>query len=101
MLKACIVCGQTFHAQRSSAKYCSGKCRVRAHRSGIPYPPDQPPLIPDRTEDEVEDMAVLINEARQLSGAFIQHANAVPLPLKAKCSRIGREIGSMLEREGW
>ena len=101
MLKKCILCGQTFHAKRSSAKYCSSGCRVRAYRSGVPQLPEQPPIIPQQTEDEVEDLAVLISEARQLSGAFIQQANSVPVPLRAKCARVGTGIRESLEREDW
>lgn len=101
MLKKCIQCGQTFHAKRSSAKYCSSNCRLRAYRSGVPIPPESPPIIPQQTEDEIEDTAALISEAHQIAGAFIQQANAVPLPLRAKCTRVGIDIKSSLEREGW
>lgn len=101
MLKKCIVCGQIFHAKRSSAKYCSNTCRVRAYRSGVPQPPEHPPIIAQRTEDEVEDLALLIGEARQLSGAFIAQSKSAPLPLRAKCSRVGNGIRAALEREEW
>lgn len=29
----CQHCGETFHASRYDAKYCSGLCRSRAHRA--------------------------------------------------------------------
>ena len=32
-MSACIVCGQSFEAGRSTRRYCSGRCRVRALRS--------------------------------------------------------------------
>lgn len=31
--KACVNCGSTFQAQRSTAKYCEAKCRVAAAKS--------------------------------------------------------------------
>jgi hypothetical protein len=31
-LAVCAVCGVTFPARRSTARYCSTACRVRAHR---------------------------------------------------------------------
>ena len=32
-VKACVVCGTDFEPKRSTAKFCSTKCRVSAHRS--------------------------------------------------------------------
>jgi hypothetical protein len=32
-IAACVHCGDTFTRQRRTAKYCSTKCRVAAHRS--------------------------------------------------------------------
>lgn len=101
MIKKCVICGQQFHAQRSSAKYCSTRCRVQAHRGVVPMHPDDPPVIVERTNDVVEDAALLVNEAHQLSSAFIQQSNAVPLPLRAGCERIGTSLHASLEREGW
>lgn len=34
MILRCVVDGQVFEAKRPSAKYCSAKCRQRAHRTG-------------------------------------------------------------------
>lgn len=28
----CVACGRSFHAQRTTAKFCSTRCRLRAHR---------------------------------------------------------------------
>lgn len=28
----CHYCGKTYEAKRSTSKYCSGRCRLRAHR---------------------------------------------------------------------
>jgi hypothetical protein len=36
---ACAHCGEPFTPARSDARYCSGRCRVAAHRAGgIPVP---------------------------------------------------------------
>lgn len=37
--RACGVCGSSFQAKRADAKFCSLKCRQRAHRSGQEYQP--------------------------------------------------------------
>lgn len=37
MKKKCDSCGNSFEAKRSTAKYCSGRCRVQAQRKpGVP-----------------------------------------------------------------
>jgi hypothetical protein len=33
----CVVCSKRFPAQRSDAKYCSHKCQLRGHRSGLAF----------------------------------------------------------------
>jgi hypothetical protein len=33
--RACAHCGQTFTPKRSDARYCSGRCRVAAHRAPL------------------------------------------------------------------
>lgn len=38
MKKVCDSCGASFEAKRSTAKYCSGKCRVQAQRTGSVAP---------------------------------------------------------------
>lgn len=63
--------------------------------------PDLPPCIPKRSGDVTEDMALLVVEARQVGAAFIQQQNAVPLPLRAGCERVGRSILDALDGEGW
>ena len=35
MQRSCDVCGTTYEAQRSAARYCSGTCAKRAQRGGI------------------------------------------------------------------
>ena len=44
MMRPCNACGETYEAKRSTSKYCSSSCRVRASRGGaevveIPAPP--------------------------------------------------------------
>lgn len=101
MIKQCAMCGQQFHAQRSTAKYCSTRCRVQAHRGYAPMLPDAPPVVDAKTNSAVEDTALLIAEAKQLSAAFLQLSKAAPLQLRAGCERMGASIYAALEREGW
>lgn len=47
----CAVCGESFVSQRSSALYCSGRCRKRAQRRVVSQePPASPPSEPLASE---------------------------------------------------
>src|SRR4051812_15503934 len=52
----CAVCGGRFEAKRSTRKYCSPRCRVRASRAPDPLPQarDSAPVValPKRAPDE-------------------------------------------------
>ncbi len=63
--------------------------------------PDAPPVVDAKTENMVEDAAILITEAKNLSAAFLQLSKAAPLQLRAGCERMGKSIRSAIEREGW
>lgn len=38
MTKTCEICKTEFDSQRHYARFCSGRCRARAHRAGISQP---------------------------------------------------------------
>lgn len=53
MIKTCRYCGKEFEAQRSTAKFCSTNCRVKAS-AGITYPK---PAGLDEPYDKVKELA--------------------------------------------
>lgn len=113
-IKECAECGKAFAAQRSTAVYCSEKCkkaakrkRERAGRRTSTDPAgDVPtvspgaflPPIPPESYDAVSDA---IDEARRVSTRFGQLANTAPTPCRAGCARIGGAIAGAIDREGW
>lgn len=38
MSKTCEICREPMASQRAAARYCSGRCRARAHRAGVSRP---------------------------------------------------------------
>lgn len=101
MIKRCEMCGHPFHAQRSTAKYCSTRCRVQAHRGYAPICPDAPPVVSPKTDSALDDTALLITNAKQLSSAFAEQAKVAPLQLRAGCERVAVAIFAAIESEGW
>lgn len=45
MQKACAACGSDFSATKANARYCSPKCRKRAHRLSKSGPKAQPAAV--------------------------------------------------------
>jgi hypothetical protein len=40
--RICQICGKSFEAKRSDARFCSVRCQVRAHRQRKVNPPHEP-----------------------------------------------------------
>lgn len=101
--KRCGACGAEFEAQRSSAKFCSTRCRKRAHdaRHRRPYEPVLPPKPPDVSvaAAPVECEAAL-QTAHRLANDFGRLSRTAPYQLQAKFARISAAIAAALEEEG-
>ena len=50
MERACYECGEVFEAKRDTARYCSTRCRMRAHRK---RKGSTPPAVKQATENAV------------------------------------------------
>jgi len=80
MPATCEECGERFEAKRSTAKYCSTRCRTRATRrraEGRPAPAAEPRQVPAPAEDVPLLVAATIDElakAERLSTALGQTA---------------------------
>lgn len=97
----CVICGGVFTAQRSTARYCSGRCRNIAWRNRklAPVFPDSPPRI--EAAAKKNDVGAMVSEARAVSNGFAQLASTAPHQLRAGCERVGVAIHDALEVEGW
>lgn len=94
MKKNCATCGKAFEARRSTAKYCSGKCRVQAQRaSGDAVAPVTALPDPDERGPGVLEAAA----AAELAGAGLLDSveGAVVLTLARRIDTSGPlETGS-------
>ena len=98
MIKVCDECGRPFEAKRSTARFCSSKCRLRNHRRLTPMAPDAPPSLGSASFD---DVAAALDAARALSNEFAQLSYTAPRPLRPGCSRIGEAITKAITDEEW
>ena len=99
--KICEICGKAFEARRSTARYCSGRCRQRAHKGKM-----RQPVIPKGRPAPIapasfEDVAAALDDARALSNRFARMSATAPRPLRAGCARIGQAITRAITDEEW
>ena len=99
--KVCATCGQVFEAKRSTAKYCSDRCRKKAYKASMRQPvvpAGKPAPIPSATFD---DVAAALDGARSLSNRFAQLSTSAPRPLRPGCARISQAITRAIKDEEW
>lgn len=98
MIKNCEVCGAEFQAQRSTAKYCSNRCRIMAKR-GIEYHGELKPASAciSMTDDEVSEV---VQRAHVAASDLSRASMLTPSPLCMKLSRAAKKMETALRGEG-
>lgn len=84
----CVVCGESFQAQRATALYCSGKCRKRAQRE----PPAQTRPASGLTQQSAA--------TEKSAAADLSPEPPSPLPLRERLKEIG-ERRHAAHRDGY
>ena len=98
MIKSCEICGHDFVARRSTAKYCSNRCRLMAQR-GVAYTGDlkAPDVRPRLSHDEI--MAI-ITQAHMAASDLSRASSLVPAPLSGALAEAARKIEDAMKAEG-
>ena len=102
--KRCAYCGREFDAQRSTAQYCSGRCRQAAMRDRHTHEVRgyaELPRIDNPDEVRCEELAYIVGDVKQAAYALIGCSKRAPYQLRAGCERVGTAILEALEVEGW
>jgi glycerate-2-kinase len=98
MERCCEVCGEPFEAKRKTARFCTDRCRMRAHRRPAETEQTPPVASPDRGERQ-EDAVSLAQAAQAELQAAGREATAVGRAVLALARRIdanASETGSSL-----
>lgn len=98
MITKCVVCGRSFTCQRSTAKYCSDRCRGLAHRA-TPFhgTVEQPFALASMSEEEVLQVVLGAHEA---ASDLSRASCCTPVPLCHSLARIAAAFEDALKREG-
>lgn len=102
MKRCCEVCGETFEAKRKTARFCSDRCRMRAHRRPAETeqtPPVTPPVAsPDRggLQNDAASLAQAAQTELQAAGRETTAVGQAVLALARRIDANTSETGSSL-----
>ena len=98
MIKQCEVCGREFVAQRSTAKYCSNRCRLIYQRGGTFTGQLE---VPDTTASMSEAEVLSIIQQAHCTAADLSRASMhTPAPLCLSLKAVARKLEGALRGEG-
>jgi hypothetical protein len=92
--KQCTICSAEFDTKRKATKYCSDRCRQRAHRQPKPEPAAQMPADPD-SELWTATLGEL-TEAGQVASASGQAALLLARRLDSQLTETGSSVAAMV-----
>lgn len=98
MIKRCEICGREYAAQRSTAKYCSDRCRQMACRgtafTGEIKPPDAHVSM---TQDEI---VAVVGRAHETASDLSRASMLTPAPLCRSLKTVSQKLSDALKAEG-
>lgn len=98
MIKRCEICGREFVAQRTTAKYCSNRCRVMAKRGhGFEGEVLAPEPSASLSMGEVEEV---VSRAHCAAADLSRASMLTPAPLCLSLKRVARKLSDALGSEG-
>lgn len=98
MIKRCEICGREFVAQRSTAKYCSNRCRLASQR-GTVFIGDLMP--PDTTRSMTDDEVAMVIQQAHCTAADLSRASLyTPAPLCLSLKAVAKKLEGALRSEG-
>ncbi len=95
----CKSCQREFEAKRSTAQFCSDRCRQRWHRRMAPIVPENP--APVERQATMEDVLSAVGDARRVSNNMMQLSECAPRSLRPGCARIATAIALAIAEEEW
>ena len=104
-VRACDSCGTTYEAKRSSSKYCSDRCRRRAHEGSLPavVVPFVPPAlvvggIASATQRELEGAEMLDTSLGQKAMFLAMHLDNMSNDTGSSVAAVVREHSAVMVR---
>lgn len=98
MLRKCEICGIEFVCQRSTARYCSDRCRQSAHRGIVSVEPREvQPLERRMSDDEVSEV---VTRAHGVAADLSRASMLTYAPLCLSLRSVSRKLTDALRKEG-
>lgn len=97
MIATCVICGAEFVAKRSTAKYCSCRCKHIAHR-GTGTANTAPPILHAAMTDA--EVWQIVCRAHDLAADLSRASMLTHVPTCRSLAAVSRKLSDALEREG-
>ena len=98
VIKKCEMCGREFVAKRSTAKYCSGKCRQAAYRGSVFVGETQPPDVRVSLSDD--EVLAVVGRAHDTASDLSRASMLTPAPLCRSLKAVSQKLSDALRAEG-
>lgn len=98
MIKRCEICGREFAAKRSTAKYCSAKCRKRKER-GYAYLGELEAPAPSAVMTD-DDVLALLQQTHCIASDLSRASLMTAAPLCLSLRTVAGKIEEALRGEG-
>lgn len=98
MIKNCEICGREYVAKRSTAKYCSNRCRLMAQRGAVFTGEIEAPDV--RVSMTQEEVLALVGRAHDTASDLSRASMLTPAPLCRSLKAISQKISDALRAEG-
>lgn len=98
MIKNCEICGREYVAQRSTAKYCSDRCRQLACRGSVYTGEVEPPDV--RVSMTKEEVLEVVGRAHDTASDLSRASMLTPAPLCRSLKAVSQKLSDALRAEG-
>ena len=97
MIKNCEICGREYVAQRSTAKYCSAKCKQAAYRGAVFTGTLEPPDV--RVSMSRDEVVELVGRAHDTASDLSRASMLTPAPLCRSLKAVSQKLSDALRAE--
>ena len=98
MIKRCEICGRDYVARRSTAKYCSNRCRLMAQR-GVEFRGKVTAPV-EKVGLSSDEVASIVSRAHDTASDLSRASMLTEPPLSHSLKVVSRKLADALSAEG-
>ena len=98
MKTTCEICGIEFECRRSTARFCSDRCRIRAFRGKTAVKPSKIELKREFLDEN--GISAVVSRAHGTVDDLSRASALTPAPVCRSFRNVARKLADALEKEG-